>query len=81
MSFNDLVARLREEYRDAIVKSARRDAFDRLVEAWSSELGAVTYAESISMLDLMLLTAAVENRRLVQDLHDRLDAQEKRVNT
>ena len=81
MSFNDLVARLREEYRDAIVKPARRDAFDRLVEAWSSELGAVTYAESVSMLDLMLLTAAVENRRLIQDLHNRLDAQEKRVNT
>jgi len=81
MSFNDLVARLRGEYRDAIVKPVRRDAFDRLVEAWSSELGAVTYAESIRMLDLMLLTAAVENRRLIQDLHNRLDAQEKQVNT
>ena len=72
MSFNDQVARLRNEYRDAIVKPARKEAFDRLVEAWSSELGAITYAESVSMFDLMLLTAVVENRRLIDDLTDKL---------
>jgi len=72
MSFNETVARLRTEYREAIVKPARREAFDRLVEAWSSELGAVTYAESISMFDLMLLTAAVENRRLIEELAAKL---------
>jgi hypothetical protein len=77
MSFNDQVTRLRSEYRDAIVKPTRKEAFDRLVEAWSNEMGAITYAESVSMFDLMLLTAAVENRRLITELTTRLDALSK----
>jgi hypothetical protein len=63
-SFRDMVSKLRGEFRDALLKSGRREAFDQLVEAWSSELGAVTFAESFALLDLMLLVAVVENRGL-----------------
>ncbi len=63
-SFQDMVSKLRREFRDALLKVGRRDAFDKLVGAWSRELGAMSFAESLSLLDLMLLVAAVENRSL-----------------
>jgi hypothetical protein len=37
-SFEDHLHRMRTEYREALVSKGRREAFDRLVEAWSSEL-------------------------------------------
>ena len=42
MGFEDLLSKLRTEYRAALVKQGRREAFDRLVEAWSAELGAIS---------------------------------------
>jgi len=71
-SFNEAVVRLRRGFRDALVKPSRREAFDRLVEAWSSEIGAITYAESVSLFDLLLLTAAIDNRRLIEELSEKL---------
>ena len=71
-SFNEAVVKLRKGFRDALVRPSRREAFDRLVEAWSSELGAITYAESVSLFDLLLLTAAIDNRRLIEELSERL---------
>ena len=46
-SFEDYLHRMRTEYKDALLSRGRREAFDRLVEAWSSELGAISYAESL----------------------------------
>ncbi|MBN1682698.1 hypothetical protein JW865_04005 [Candidatus Bathyarchaeota archaeon] len=71
-SFNESVARLRKEFRDALVKPSRREAFDKIVEAWSSEMGAITYAESVSLFDLLLLTATVDNRRVIEELSEKL---------
>jgi hypothetical protein len=79
MSFEDLLARLRSEYREALVKPGRREAFDRLTEAWSAELGAITYAESLSLMDLLLLTGLVEDRRISEELSSRLAEMEGRV--
>ncbi len=79
MSFEDLLARLRSQYREALVEAGRRDAFDRLVEAWSQELGAVTYAESMSMLDLLLLTGLVDDRRVSEELVGRVAEVERRL--
>jgi archaellum biogenesis ATPase FlaH len=79
MSFEDLLARLRSEYRDALVKQGRRDAFDRLVEAWSAELGAISYAESLSLMDLLLLTGLVDDRRVSEELNTRLATIETRL--
>jgi len=80
MSFEDLLARLRSEYRDALVKQGRREAFDRLVEAWSAELGAISYAESLSLMDLILLTGLVDDRRVSEELTTRLTTIESRLN-
>ncbi len=80
MSFEDLLARLRSEYRDALVKQGRREAFDRLVEAWSAELGAISYAESLSLMDLILLTGIVDDRRVSEELNNRLATIETRLN-
>jgi hypothetical protein len=72
--------RFRAEYRDALKNEGRRRAFDRLVEAWSSELGAINYAESLTLNDLLLLTGAVDNRAFTESLRSRLDSVEVRLN-
>jgi RecA/RadA recombinase len=79
MSFEDLLARLRSEYKDALIKQGRRDAFDRLVEAWSQELGAISYAESLSLMDLILLTGLVDDRRVSEELNTRITSIEDRL--
>jgi hypothetical protein len=79
MSFEDLLTRLRSEYREALVKKGRREAFDRLVEAWSAELGAISYAESLSLMDLVLLTGLVDDRRVSEELNTRLTDIERRL--
>ena len=73
-SFQDTLNRMRAEYKEALVSKGRREAFDRLVEAWSSELGAISYAESLSLMDLILLTGEVDNRAFLEDLRLRLDS-------
>jgi hypothetical protein len=57
----------------------RREAFDRLVEAWSSELGAISYAESLSLMDLILLTSEVDNRTFLEALRLKLDNLDARL--
>lgn len=79
VSFQEMVSKLRKEFRDALVKVDRRDAFDRLVEAWSSELGAMSFAESLTLLDLMLLVAAIDNRSLLSSLLHDAEALTKKV--
>ncbi|RLI09996.1 hypothetical protein DRO42_02680 [Candidatus Bathyarchaeota archaeon] len=68
VSFEETVARLRKEFQKALVDRDRREAFEALVEAWSSELGAMSYAESLTLFDLMLLAAVVDNRSLIARL-------------
>jgi hypothetical protein len=79
MSFDDLLARLRGEYRDALLSRGRRDAFDHLVEAWGEELGVMSQA-GLSQLDLLLLTGIVDNRLISEELNTRLASVERRLN-
>ena len=72
-SFEDYLHRMRTEYKEALLSKGRRGAFDRLVEAWSSELGAISYAESLSLMDLILLTGEVDNRAFIDALRIKLD--------
>ena len=58
----------------------RREAFDRLVEAWTSELGAISYSESLSLMDLILLTGEVDNRALLETLKLKLNDLDARLN-
>ena len=78
-SFHGLVARLRKEFQEALISVDRREAFDDLVGAWSAELGAMSFAESIKLLDLMFLVAVVENRSLSESLSARIQSLEERI--
>jgi hypothetical protein len=79
-SFQVHLLKMRSEYRDALVDKGRREAFDRLVEAWSSELGAISYAESLSLMDLILLTGEVDNRAFLEALRLKLDNIDAKLN-
>jgi hypothetical protein len=73
-AFGDTLQKLRKEYQEALVNAKRREAFDRLVEVWSSEMGAISYAESLTLMDLLLLSSAVDNRASIESLRKRIDA-------
>lgn len=62
------VENLRRHYRDVLTDKTRRKAFDSLVSAWASEAGAMSNSNVPALMDNMLLTAAVDNRRLLEEL-------------
>ncbi|UCH57282.1 MAG: hypothetical protein JSV18_08125 [Candidatus Bathyarchaeota archaeon] len=68
----DAMVQLRNKYRAALKDDEMQRAFDELWPAWSSEQGAMIYAEVLSALDLLLLTAAVDNRRKIEELREAL---------
>jgi len=63
---------LKRSYREALMDVSRRDAFDSLLRAWSSEQGAMSYAKVPTVLDVMLLTAVIDNRKLIEGLFDQV---------
>jgi DNA repair protein RadA len=70
--FQEEMNNLKRTYREALMDAGRRDAFDSLVKAWSSEQGAMSYARVPTALDIMLLTGVVDNRKLVEEILDQL---------
>ena len=42
------------------------EAFDQLWPTWSSEMAAMIYADIIQVMDLILLTSIVDNRREIE---------------
>lgn len=79
-SYTELVDRLRREIREPLMSVHRKNAFELLVEAWTAELGSMSYAESFKMLDLILLVSVLENRSLHEDVKMRLQVLESRLN-
>ncbi len=69
----DEIGRLRRTYREALLDLKRREAFDSLVRAWSSELGAMSNASVSTVLEIMLLTAAVDNRKKIEELINKVE--------
>jgi len=69
----DAMVHLREKYRAALKDDEMQRAFDELWPSWSSEQGAMIFAEVLSALDLLLLTAAVDNRREIEALRAELE--------
>ncbi len=63
-----------------MISMQRKNAFELLLEAWTAELGSMSYAESFKMLDLILLVSVLENRSLHEDVKRRLQALESRLN-
>ena len=69
----DEIGRLRRTYRGALLDPKRREAFDSLVRTWSSELGAMSNASVPTVLEIMLLTAAVDNRKNIEEIIDKIE--------
>jgi len=68
----DTMAQLKAKYREALKDEDMQAAFDELWAVWSSEMGAMIYSEVLSTLDLLLLTAAADNRREIELIKRRL---------
>ena len=62
MLFQREHANLRQ-FKEALMDTGRRDAFDSIVKAWSSEMGAMKYSRIPAVLDTMHLTAITDNRK------------------
>ena len=62
----DTMTQLNKRYKAALKDSSLQKAFEELWPAWSNEQGAMIYADILSSLDLLLLTAAVDNRREIE---------------
>ena len=65
---NDAMAKLKRKYRSALKEDEMQRAFDEFWPSWAGEQAAMIYSEVLSALDLLLLTAAVDNRRQIGEL-------------
>jgi len=54
----DNMVMLRKTFRAALKENELQEAFDALWPTWSSEMDAMIYVEILSVMDLLLLTAA-----------------------
>jgi len=79
MSYQELVDKLRKEFQDPLRSENRRTAFDLLIQAWSDELGAMSYAESFKMLDLMLMISTLENRSILEKMTIQLEVLNRKL--
>ncbi len=75
----DAMVHLRKKYRAALKDDEMQRAFDELWPSWSSEQGAMIFAEVLSALDLLLLTAVVDNRREIEALRGELEGLRREV--
>jgi len=69
----DQMKHLKERYRTALKENELQDAFDELWSTWSSEMAAMIYAEVLSVLDLLLLTYVLDNRREIRKLKEEME--------
>jgi hypothetical protein len=79
-SYTELIDRLRREFREPLMSVKRKNAFELLMEAWTAELGSMSFAESFKMLDLILLVSVLENRSLHEEVKRKLQVLESRLN-
>ena len=64
---------LRKTFREALKEDELQDAFDELWPTWANEMAAMIFTEVLSALDLLLLTATVDNRREIMKIKQALD--------
>ena len=60
--------KMRNQFRAALKDNDLQNAFDELWPTWSSEMGAMIYADILQVMDLILLTSIVDNRREIEKL-------------
>jgi hypothetical protein len=64
---------LRKTFREALKENELQDAFDELWPTWANEMAAMIFTEVLSTLDLLLLTATVDNRREIMKIKQAVD--------
>ena len=69
----DKMIMLRKTFREALKEDELQEAFDELWPTWANEQAAMIFTEVLSALDLLILTAAVDNRREIMKLKQTLD--------
>jgi hypothetical protein len=57
----DKMIMLRKTFREALMEDELHEEFDELWHAWANEQAAMILTEVLSALDLLVLTAAVDN--------------------
>ena len=69
----DKMIMLRKTFREALKEDELQEAFDELWPTWANEQAAMIFTEVLSALDLLVLTATVDNRREIMKLKQALD--------
>ena len=69
----DQMIHLKEWYRAALKENELQEAFDELWPTWSNEMAAMIYAEVLSVLDLLLLTSIIDNRREIRKMKEEIE--------
>jgi len=79
VKFNEKIAMLRKLFQKALVDDERREAFNKIIEAWGVEAHAMSYLNLPTMMEAMLLTAVVDNRREIELIKRRIEELKKIV--
>ena len=64
---------LRKTFREALKDDELQEAFDELWPTWANEMAAMIFTEVLSALDLLVLTATVDNRREIMKIKEALE--------
>ena len=64
----DYMKKMRDQFRATLKDDDLQEAFDELWPTWSSEMAAMIYADILQVMDLILLTSIVDNRREILKL-------------
>jgi len=70
--FEEELRELESSYVRGLRDPGLQEAFDGLVEVWGSEQGAMSVSHVPTVLDLMQLTAILDNRREINELIEKL---------
>jgi RecA/RadA recombinase len=66
------IGSLKRKFREALIDAGRRDAFDSLTCTWSIEQDAMNFAKVPTALDTMLLTAVIDNRKVIEEIQNQI---------
>jgi len=66
----DKMIMLRKTFREALKENELQEAFDELWPTWANEMAAMIFTEVLSALDLLVLTATVDNRREIMKIKE-----------
>ncbi len=71
--FQDELSTLKRTFQKALIDPERRAAFGELSKTWTAEQGAMSYTKVPTVLDILFLTAAVDNRKRIEEVSSQLN--------